>query len=239
MKLGATIASATERPMSTGFDTDQAFDYGGDGIANNVYWKGISGCYAMADGSYKVLGQSTCWFNVYGRSDYNWPTASATVAAFQVTNADTINGFWTHAGVNITGKTPTWSSTPLSLTFASASKQTLEPASVGASDNFGSSTRIGSGTYGYWKSLTYTVGNADPKTAYFRTHLSGEGFMTDSIRLVQPTDAGLSPDSSSTFTPGSNPNAFDMSSDGVGNVIWKNGDASGNGACPLSAPNPV
>lgn len=238
MKVGPTLASLVEKPMATGFDVDQAYDLGGEGIANNIYWKGISGCYSMPDGSYKILGQSTCWINIYGRSDVAWPTTLGNVMAFQVINADTINGFWTHAGINVTGKAALYSSPVLTATYSAASKQTLEPAAVGSADNFGTSTRIGTGgTYGYWKSLTYTIANPDTKTAFFRVFLSGEGLMTDADALVKPTADGANPDTASTFVAASNPGAvYDLGGNGVGNVVWENGTTANATPCPVSFP---
>lgn len=201
IRLGTNSGAMNDKASTDNFESDQAVDYGGEKIANNLYWKLGSGCYTDATKGYRVSGQSSCWINIYGRSDMNWPTVLSEIGAFQVYNTDTVYGAWSTNPIAITGKTAGYSSTPLTWNFTSASHTGSDLDGTGP--DFGASTRIGGvSTYGNWKSLTYTITNPNTTSAYFRNFWSGTGTYA-TIPETQITLSALadSPDTNATFDP--------------------------------------
>ena len=245
VRLGSNTSAMTEKSSTTGFDTDQAYDFGGEGIANNLYWTTGAGCANDATRGYKIVAQSSCWIMIHARSDMNWDTVLGVVGGFQVYNTDTSYGLWSVPAITLIGRAPSdatgYASPALSLTYVanSASKQMGEIASSGSTEDFGTSTRTTTGsTYGYWKSLTYQITNNDVYTSYFRLFMKGTGSYSDPEQWIRRTLASDSPDTVGTYDPTTNSGkVLDFISDGVGNVIWKNGDRAGANACTASVPN--
>lgn len=75
VRIGQDSNRMTEQPSTDSFETNQAIDFGDDGIAKNLYWKYGAGCSVDSTRGYRVTGKSSCWINVYARSDPSWPTS--------------------------------------------------------------------------------------------------------------------------------------------------------------------
>jgi hypothetical protein len=209
------------------------FDIGGEGIANNLFWKAWNGCvYNASTGWYDIVWKTSCFITFHARSDSSVPTVSSVIWNFQIVNIDTLSTWPASSYTSPTSlrmKASGFDAFALTLQTTGSWQQALEPSNDMEIHDFGTSTRIGTTWYGYWKSITYRVNNPNPTSSYFKMWFSGRNTSyLDLIGMEQNYDFPLQIMLPSTIDPNTanswtgSQYVIDLWWDGIPNIMWKN-----------------
>lgn len=235
--------------------SDRVIDLWKEWITSNLYWdlwqwqnsSGWNSCWYDATGWYYVVNaKADCYITVHGRPDANVSWAwEVDVAKFLIDNVirDATTSSWKHNWwtERVLSMRSSWFDTTslISMTFSTGSKQAWEPANDISSDNFWTSTRIDPlpkiDWYGYWKSMTYTLSNTNTTTTYFKMMIGWWTWtLAKPLKWTLP-NTWADPENTWSFLY-TNPTVLDIWTTGnnVWNIYRKNGDLAWANACATS-----
>lgn len=213
-------------------NTLTVLDFWWEGIANNFFWKAGNGClYNSTTQNYEVIGKTTCFFTLQARADSSVSNTSEIVGYFQVVNTDPLSTWSTNytSQTSLFMKSSEFNAAPLSIAMTGSGKQALESSSDISNNDFGTSHRIWWLSYGYWKSLTYTISNSNSQDAFFKIWFNGSNTnYTDafwnqknynfSTKIVHKF---LGDENEASAWTGSL-ETLDLQENWVVNIVWKN-----------------